>query len=181
MESAAKRLESIAQWAWTAVLVVLFHALWPLEWSFPYCNDQSDGPAYAAYGFPLPYRQYDGASSGSSVVQPLALAFDLLLLGAMTFWLVRWGLARLPGRRLRLAVAWTGLAASLTLGSLAVLVESLETTVAWSIPMAGSYLEYRPVSWHGRGWHCTPSPRWFGPVRESVRRTWNASNPDLPL
>jgi len=156
MGSAAKRLESIAPWAWTAVLVVLFHALWPLEWSFPYCNDQSDGPAYAAYGFPLPYRQYDGASSGSSVVQPLALAFDLLLLGAMTFWLVRWGLARLPGRRLRLAVAW-------------------------SISMAGSYLEYRPVSWHGRGWHCTPSPRWFGPVRESVRRAWNADNPELPL
>ena len=34
-----------------------------LEWSFPYCANMFDGPAYAFFGFPFPYIQFGGASS----------------------------------------------------------------------------------------------------------------------
>jgi len=180
--SAAKRLESIAPWAWTAALVVLFFWFWPLEWSYPYCNTAFDGPSPTAYGLPLPALEH-GPSSLEYDVLPHALAFDVVTLGFFLFWPVRWLLRRVPAGQVRLTVSALGLAAGLVLLSDMGVVAAL----AWQ-PVGTfsdtyrSYLDYRPVGWDaGGGRECRPSEFWFGPVSEPRRRWWNAAHPDRPL
>ena len=68
--------------AWVDLLVTV-------EWSYPYCTQPSDGPAYPAVGFPLPYAVASHVSSLEFVLMPHVLVLNLLLVGAAVYPLVQ--------------------------------------------------------------------------------------------
>jgi hypothetical protein len=75
---------------WSSFLLALgialcFGWLFTIEWSFPYCTTQQDGPAAAVFGMPLPYIRWGGVSSLEYDFMPLAYAFNTLILLAL-FW-----------------------------------------------------------------------------------------------
>jgi hypothetical protein len=85
----------LCAWVWPAALILGANTVFPLEWSHPYCNDPTDGPAWAAYGAPLPYRQFSGVSSLTFNIMPHVLLLNVVLLAALAYPLTRWATRRL--------------------------------------------------------------------------------------
>jgi hypothetical protein len=147
--------------AWLDLLVTV-------EWSYPYCMQPSDGSAYPATGFPLPYAVASQASSLEFLFMPHVLALNLLLIGAAVYPLVRF---------LNRAVVTGSTLRRLKLVSLVVLGVGIFVIRGWSLAFAhpvlsigdGSYLVYgdlRPVGIttsdvvHSKR-ACTASGFWF--------------------
>jgi hypothetical protein len=140
-----------------------------LEWSFPYCNRQEDGPASAVFGLPFPYERWSGATSLQYEFMPHLYALNLVL------WLcLAWPLFRVLTRtravhRLRLVIVGALLCAAIVVWKTLVLVEGAWQPVR-SITHApyDAYGELRPVGIAlGRHYECTPSAFWFGTVQGS--------------
>lgn len=154
--------------AWVGALILGANTLFPLEWSHPYCNNPTDGPAWAAYGLPLPYRGFSGVSSLAFDIMPHALLANVLLLAALAYPLIRRAEGRLARiGRLTVAVA-TFLGALLLTLCLAALWFDVATGFIVGTLGSGhdSYWTYRPIgiSPGGHVTTCTPSQFWFGPV-----------------
>jgi len=157
-------------WFWTVAIVIVCDALFKLEWSYPMCNDPTDGPAFAVFGFPLPSQRFAG-NSLEYATMPHVYALDLVLIALVVFPPVRWLLRRLA--RLRVvaaAVAGCGLA----IASLSVAFLALVMYVTW-VPVrsiSGDFFEdYRDLRPAGLGHlhiRCSPSEYWFGPARRGV-------------
>src|SRR5688572_28118205 len=71
------------------VLATWLDLLVTIEWSYPYCMQPADGPAYPAVGFPLPYAAASHVSSLEFLLMPHVFALNLLLIGAALYPLVR--------------------------------------------------------------------------------------------
>ena len=71
------------------ILAAWLDLLATIEWSYPYCTQPSDGPAYPAAGFPFPYAVASQASSLEFLFMPHVLALNLLLISAAAYPLVR--------------------------------------------------------------------------------------------
>src|SRR5215213_2704272 len=78
----------------TLGLVGWLEAIFTIEWSFPYCSSQEDGPASAVYGMPLPYIRWAGVSSMEYELMPLILILNLVILFAVAFPLVSWAVKK---------------------------------------------------------------------------------------
>jgi hypothetical protein len=61
-------------------LGLLLQFMVTVEWTYAYCTDRSDGPAYAVYGLPLPYTWFTGASSFHYYVMPHVYAVNCVVL-----------------------------------------------------------------------------------------------------
>ena len=152
---------------WSLALILGFNTLFPLEWTHPYCNNPTDGPAWAAYGLPLPYRRYSGVSSLAFDIMPHVLLLNVLVLAALAYPLMRWSVRRLSrcGKLTSVIAAVPGLL--LLLLCLAFLWFEFGTGFLVSSISAGgdSYWAYRPVgiSLMGSQKACTPSEFWFSP------------------
>lgn len=71
------------------ILAAWLDLLATIEWSYPYCLQPSDGPAYPAAGFPFPYAVASHASSLEFLFMPHVFALNLLLISAAAYPLVR--------------------------------------------------------------------------------------------
>jgi hypothetical protein len=158
-------LRNVTTIAWTCLLVLLTTSLVSLEWSFPYCNSLADGPAYAVYGFPLPYTQSSGTSSLEYKLMPLAWLFDAVVLGGLFFWIVHRAVAKV---RSRVALVTLALVAGVPASAWIVLDAAWASHYSfaeWVLTPGGDggYADLRPVS-VGRvdADYCQPSPFWFG-------------------
>ncbi|MGA3130425.1 MAG: hypothetical protein ABSD59_06470 [Terracidiphilus sp.] len=158
---------------WAAFLLALgivmcFQSRYTIEWSYPYCSSQADGPASAVFGMPLPYMQFSGVSSAEYYFVPLLYVLNVLVLTTLAWPLTRLLLRRLPERRagIRIGLGLTGLTLALIVS--AVLV-SLVRVGAWlpraSLGLHGyyTYSDFRPVRFTFNDLHydCTPSSWWF--------------------
>jgi hypothetical protein len=158
-------LRNVTAIAWSCLLVLLATSLVSLEWSFPYCNSPADGPAYAVYGFPLPYTQSSGTSSLEYKLMPLAWLFDAVVLGGLFFWIVRRALSQVRSRAALVTLA-------LVAGVPAMAWITLEAAWAWQYSFAewvltpdndGGYADLRPVGVARVDADiCQPSRFWFG-------------------
>src|SRR5262245_9813214 len=74
---------------WSVSMVVAAGWFVSVEWSHPYCQHQSDGPGYAAYGAPLPFIQYAGTSFLHYIFMPHVYALNVFVLSALAYPLVR--------------------------------------------------------------------------------------------
>jgi hypothetical protein len=158
---------------WAAPLTVIFTEFLTVEWSHPYCSAvQTEGPAYAAFGFPLPWQQFGGVSSLEYAVMPHVYVVDVLVTGLALFALLRPGLRALT--RFRWAartVAVAGVVAALV----AIGAQAFVSWATW-VPVAtiadgypSRFRDYRPVGVSSPHYDCSPSEFWFGPVaRRSV-------------
>ena len=69
----------------TIGLVLCVETLVTVEWSFPYCSNQADGPVYAATGMPLAYQIQSGASSLAYDFMPHVYLLNLAILCVLMF------------------------------------------------------------------------------------------------
>ena len=153
------------------VLLCLGAASWfvsfgVIEWSFPYCSSQADGPATAVFGFPLPFMRMSPVTSVTILFAPHGYLLDVVLVGSALLALGNIVRARLPSMKAR-PFLLGGLGAALLVMQLlwhgVLWARGIELPVT-SIAMKpyDSYSEFRPVrldSW-GR-LRCTPSRWWF--------------------
>jgi hypothetical protein len=82
----------------TLGLVAWFQEIFSIEWSFPYCSSQLDGPASAVWGMPLPYVRWSTVSSMEYFWMPTILILNLGLLFAVSFPFVSWVLQMVERR-----------------------------------------------------------------------------------
>jgi hypothetical protein len=82
----------------TLGLVAWFQEIFSIEWSFPYCSSQSDGPASAVWGMPLPYVRWSTVSSMEYFWMPTILILNLALLFAVSFPFISWALHTIERR-----------------------------------------------------------------------------------
>jgi hypothetical protein len=147
----------------TIGLVGWLERVFTIEWSYPYCLSQTDGPAYAVQGMPLPYRIYSGISSTEDFVMFHVYAVNLLVLCILVFPLVRWML-RVRGLRRLLGVIGGLLFLSLAATEILNVAIGADRPV-WSLD-SGDYLQYRdlrPVRLapYSGAPDCSPSKFWF--------------------
>ena len=152
----------------TIGLIICLEALFTMEWSSPYCTSQADGPGYAAFGMPLPYKQFGGASSLEYEFMPHIYLLNLVVLCAIAFPVIRWTIRRLSTMahaRWPFVAGVTGivlLATRVALVVLAISIKMLNPTLsignAWE-----PYADFRPVGFCLNDGHydCKPSAHWF--------------------
>jgi hypothetical protein len=150
-------------------LVGWFEALFTIEWSFPYCSSQEDGPASAVFGMPFPYIRYSEVSSMEYFYMPSVFILNLLILFAIAFPFVSWAVKKVasPDQLMRRSVmSLAGLVLLLSISAWTIL---LLRSSSYRIPVSTvansyeTYREFRPVRFTFKDLHydCTPSKFWF--------------------
>jgi hypothetical protein len=143
-----------------------------VEWSYPYCSIQDDGPVGAVRGFPFPYEQASTVTSATSFFIPWLYVVNLAAIAGGIFLLLRPLASRLGASNPRLRKLIVGTAGALLFGTaitLEAMVLSMDvwrpTPSLFSGEYSGDphYSELRPVAVrlleHPRD--CTASPFWF--------------------
>lgn len=162
-----KFLARFSSIVWVLAVVLAPNTIIAFEWTHPYCNNQDSGPAWSAFGFPLPYSEYSGISSLASVLMPHVLLLNIALLSALAYPFMAWAV-----RRLSAAGGLAGVLIAVP-GALLLL---LCTTILWLEFSSGfvvtsitngydHYWEYRPLGFTKGSSDCTPSEFWFGPIK----------------
>lgn len=166
-----KRLDVVTRYP--AFLLTLglagwFEKVFTVEWSFPYCSSQEDGPASAVFGMPLPYTRWTGVSSLEYEFMSSIFILNILILSAVAFPFVSWVVGRVaPTDRVRRrnALGFAGLVLLLGHGALSILL--LQAGFYRPVPTIASgyetYGEFRPIRFTFKNlrYDCTPSPYWF--------------------
>jgi hypothetical protein len=150
------------------VLAAWLDLLVTIEWSYPYCTQPSDGPAYPVVGLPLPYAVASHISSLEFILMPHVLALNLLLIGAALYPFARGVNRAISGspalRRFALVVL-------VVLGVGIIAIRGLSLTLGHPVPSIGNsayivYSDLRPVGItssqlvHTKQ-ECKPSQFWF--------------------
>ena len=150
-------------------LASFIEAVITIEWSRPYCSNQQDGPAYAAFGLPLPYQVYGGVSSMEFDFMPHIYLFNVAVLSIVLLPLVRLALERfVPIGRDRWRDVIGGCALMLCIAFAATMLFSvgqgwLRPVISIGDDRYGSYFEFRPVGVAARAAlvSCKASTFWF--------------------
>jgi hypothetical protein len=143
-----------------------------IEWTYPYCLSQSDGPAYAALGMPLPYLMRDGARSSAYYFMPHAYIFNVVLLSGLVFLGVRCVRNRATLPNVKWVRPTAGLIGSLSVVahvaylSLAVSTDSYQPAPILQLQGYFRYAELRPAAVivtynEPENSPCTPSRFWY--------------------
>lgn len=142
-------------------IAILIEALVKIEWSYPYCLSQSDGPAYPAYGFPLPYYIQNGVSSMEYDLMPHVYVLNIILIAIILYFLTL--RIRLPDiKHLPNIVIY-----AFTSFNYSIIYYNCTTQfLVQNIGTQGylNYSELRPVSLHlldATNSKCKPSVYWF--------------------
>jgi len=165
--------ERITRWGakappvlWSFAIAVVIGWFISVEWSYPYCQQQFDGPGYAAYGAPLPFVQYGGWSSLHYNFMPHIYVLDVIVLTLLTY-----PLTRMLGDRFvksttahRVNAVVSCAVAVIALGIQVPFASTFFHPVATLGSSQTSYWSYRPVSitTDVLRYHCSPSSYWFG-------------------
>ena len=153
----------------TLGLVGWLEAIFTIEWSFPYCSSQADGPASAVFGMPLPYIRWSGVSSMEYIYMPSILIVNIVILSAIAFPFVSWAVKKVAspnqGKRRRM-LSLAGAVLLLSIGAWTTfLVQSGHYKIPVSTIASGyeTYNEFRPIRFTFKDLHyeCTPSKYWF--------------------
>jgi hypothetical protein len=157
------------------ILLTIGLALWveglvTIEWSYPYCLSQADGPAYAAQGMPLPYWMWNGAASLEHDFMPHVYILNVIVLCLLMWPAIRWVLNRVVSYRLKWLRSIIGAVGCLLLLSHVALTVLLVSTGYYrpvrSLGLGGyyRYTDFRPVRFgliESNAPGCTPSHFWF--------------------
>ena len=154
----------------TAGLIVWIEDVVTIEWTYPYCLDRSDGPAYAAHGMPLPYWMWNGVASLEHDFVAHIYILNIVILSLLLFPVVRLIFDRLvspDSKSLRIAISGVGvvlLAIHVAIMLLLVSVGFFRPTTSLSLDGTYSYTDFRPVRFGFRRSNapdCIPSEFWF--------------------
>ena len=168
MNVAAKFLDRWSSFLLAFGVVMCLESLCTIEWSFPYCSSQEDGPAAAVFGMPFPYIQWSGVSSLEYDFIPLVYVLNVLALLALAWPLTRLLLRFFVERRngIRIVLGTIGLAVALVvLAGIAFLigVGVWQPTASIRLYRQDTYFDLRPLRFTINDLHyeCTPSHAWF--------------------
>jgi hypothetical protein len=141
-----------------------------IEWSYPYCLSQEDGPAYAAYGMPLPYWMWNGVTSLEHDFMPLAYILNVIVFCLLIFPAARWILNRVTSPRLNwlrsiiTAVRCLLLLCHIALTGFLVSTGFYRPTISLGLEGYCRYADFRPVRIgfiKSNAADCMQSPFWF--------------------
>lgn len=153
--------------AWTFVLIWLIN--YTFQWTYPYCNSGGDGPARAAYGFPLPFLQDQFVPSFSADIMPHVLLLNVAVLAALAYPIMGWAVKWLSsaGWIVGVLIAVPGLLISIAMAlapfAIAFAFQGTDAVISIS-GYGGRYWDYRPVGIVFES-DCHPSEFWFGPIK----------------
>ncbi|MDH5178091.1 MAG: hypothetical protein OEZ39_16420 [Gammaproteobacteria bacterium] len=169
--SLTNRITSTIPYAWAVFISIFINGMFTVEWSHPYCNKQDDGPGHAAFGFPLPYTEWAGASSMEYAFMPYAYLLNLAITGFLAFFVIKTFIKRKTVTinsilQYGLSIAGVTLAASM------VFIEMLKFFSVYAVFVTAlgdgtynqAYFSYRPVGVSSIHYDCKPSEFWFGPI-----------------
>lgn len=166
-----KNLRDILERSATVVLTVgivsLLEILVTVEWSSPLCTrayQSWNGPVLAAFGVPLPYIRWSGASSLHYLVMVHVYLINITALSLVAYPMVRAisGHTRLASRRAAFGTIGFVLCGLVVAWRVLLVAVSIWIPVS-SITFEERYLDFRPVGVaFGAHYDCTPSPLWFG-------------------
>ena len=154
----------------TIGLVLWLEGLVTIEWSYPYCLSQTDGPAYAAHGMPFPYWMWNGVVSLEHDFMPIAYILNVIVLSLLMFPAVRWVLNRFISPGLNWLRSLIGIVGCFLLLSHIALMSFLVSTGYYrpeiSLGLEGyyRYSDFRPVRIgfiRSNAADCAPSRFWF--------------------
>jgi hypothetical protein len=153
-------------------VVMVLESLCSIEWTFPYCTSQEDGPASAVFGMPFPYVRWGGVSSLEYDFIPLLYVLNNLALLALAWPLARRLLRSFDARWRSLRIALGSIGLALALVVLAGIAELTgyglwQPTTSLNPYGPDGYFDLRPLrfTWLDLHYECTPSETWF-PRRE---------------
>lgn len=137
----------VARLVWAVAIALIIDAKWPLYWWHPYCNSQSDGPGYYAWGLPFPYAEPGGASSMEFGWMPHVYLLDLIVIAAVAYAVLALAFRALPRpiseSRVGLVI---GAIVLVLLAGVQTLMFSWDGWPVWSIAnWTDSYWSYRPA------------------------------------
>lgn len=154
----------------TVGLILWLESLVTIEWSYPYCLNQTDGPAYAALGMPLPYWMHTGVASLEHYFMPHIYILNVTILCLLMYPVIRRVLNRIVPPRLKwLRTAIGAFGCLLLLSHLALtglLISTGYYRPVMSLELANyyRYTDFRPVGISlikSNAPACTPSNFWF--------------------
>lgn len=153
----------------TLGLIGWVEAIFTIEWSFPYCSSQEDGPASAVFGMPLPYIRWTGVSSLEYIFMPSIFIVNLLILFVIASPFIFWAVKKVAApeqRRRRRMLSFAGLILFLSISFWTILLERVGVYRPVSTigdEAYGRYSQFRPVriSFNDLHYDCTPSNYWF--------------------
>lgn len=166
-------MNSLARYApllLTAGIDVWLESAVTVEWTYPYCLDLSDGPAYAAQGFPLPYWMWNGVVSLEHDFVPLVYVLNLGILFVLLFPVVHlvWNRvsSSLPKwlQSMIAAIGASVFAVNVLLTLLMISTGYFRPTTTLGLEGYYSYTDFRPTRigfYRGNAPACTPSRYWF--------------------
>jgi hypothetical protein len=163
---------------WSLSIAVASGWFVSIEWTHPLCQNQSDGPVNAAYGFPFPFVQWPGVTSLEYDFMPHIYALNMTILVLALYPLVRIvtnQIARITiAHRVNMIAGWS-------IGIVVLCFEVLHISVFFRPVLSiGSIYDDRPypATTHGLSYYwsyrpvsittevlrysCTPSTYWFG-------------------
>ena len=164
------RLDRFAALLLTTGLVVWIEGIITIEWTYPYCLDRSDGPAYAAHGMPLPYLMWPGSVSLEHDFMPHVYILNILLLCLLMFPVVRlvWNRIFLhKSAWLRRSIGALGVVLLISKAAFIALMLSigyLRPETSLGIEPYHRYSDFRPVRigfQRSTAPDCIPSQFWF--------------------
>lgn len=84
-----QRWDRAAEIVGTIGLAVSIDLLLTVEWSYPYCTQPEDGPAYPVVGVPLPFAVPSHVSSLEFLYMPHVFVLNVVLISLLLFPVVR--------------------------------------------------------------------------------------------
>lgn len=165
-----KYLFKLAPVFWAVFLTLFFNSFLSLEWSYPYCNNPDSGPAYAAFGLPLPYTQFSGVSSMEYLFMPLAYIINVIILGLLFYFSTRFVLNKVFKHSYIIGIGLS--VAGSALAILSLIMELLMAVSMYAVIVVSigddiyhPYTSYRPVGIGTTHYDCKPSEFWFGAIK----------------
>ena len=167
LKMAIKFLDRWSSFLMAFGVVLCLEWLVTIEWSFPYCSSQEDGPAAAVFGMPFPYIRWGGVSSLEYDFMPLVYVFNALVPLAIFWPLMRVVLWSFGERRsgIRTTLGAIGLALALVvLADMTFLISigAWRPTAYIGLYGQDTFFDLRPLRFTLNDLHyeCTPSQAW---------------------
>jgi hypothetical protein len=164
---ATKFLDRSSSFLLALGVVMCLESVYTIEWSFPYCSSQEDGPAAAVFGMPFPYIRWGGYSSLEYDFMPLVCALNVLALLTLAWPLTRLLFRSFGERRngIRIALGTIGLAFTLVVSAGIAFLIGVGAWQPTASIMYGqdTYFDLRPLRFTMNDLHyeCTPSQAWW--------------------
>ena len=150
---------------WTIPLTLILEGVF--EWTYPYCNNVSDGPSYAAHGFPFPSSMQSLGSSLEWFLMPHVFIVNLMISGLLIYYLIRYLMSVVLIKNYYVVLISAIIGFLLMVISVLLLLLQLsfsEFVFSIGTEFYHPYQSFRPIGLNLTQYSCAASEFWFGEI-----------------